>query len=305
MTAGIAVSLWAGADKRSVADVVDTVRAAHANGFTGVWLPQTFSVDALTALAVAGSLVPDIAIGTAVVPIQGRHPIPLAQQALTTAQASGPGRFTLGVGVTHAMVSEGCFGVPYRQTVALCREELQARGGLRGPDHACDHAGKHLTARATLNNEAPVPGLVLAALGPKMLELAGTFTDGTATWMTGPACPRCRSVPAISEAAAAAGRAAPRVIAGLPVCVTDDLAGARELVRPRIENASKLPSYRRQLSQENFDDITDLAVIGDADTVTGRVRALAELGVTELLADVFGSPEERATTTAVLTAITG
>src|SRR5579872_2641840 len=111
------ISAWAGSDRKSVEDVVTSVRAAADAGFESVWLPQTLTVDALTALAVAAQVVTGIGIGTAVVPIQGRHPIPLAQQALTVADVAGPGRFTLGIGVTHPAVSEGWYGIPYSTVV--------------------------------------------------------------------------------------------------------------------------------------------------------------------------------------------
>jgi 5,10-methylenetetrahydromethanopterin reductase len=299
----MAISAWAGSDLKSVEDVVTVVRTAAAAGFDTVWLPQTLSVDALTALAVAAQAVSGIHIGTAVVPIQGRHPIPLAQQALTVAQVSGPGRFTLGIGVTHPLVSEGWYGIPYRQVVDLCREELEALGELLGADRRSAVEGAHLTARTSLMIEGPAPSLVVAALGPRMLELAGTLSDGTVTWMTGPATLRTRVVPVIREAAARAGRPEPRVIAGLPVSVTHDPAAARDRIRPRIEGAGRMPSYRRQLALEGLDDLADLALIGDADEVAGQVEALAELGVTELMADVFGTPDEKEATVSVLTSL--
>jgi 5,10-methylenetetrahydromethanopterin reductase len=302
LSSDIAVSLWAGAGHQTVADVVGAVQGAADAGWSGIWLPQTLSFDALTALAVVAHDVPDIHLGTAVVPIQGRHPIPLSQQALTVAQVAGPGRFTLGIGVTHAMLSEGFYGIPYSSVVELCREELLALGGLLGPEHRTNQVGDHLTARGSLMVEAPTPGLVVAALGPKMLELAGSLSDGTVTWMTGPKSLRERIVPAITAAAERAGRASPRVIAGLPVCVTEDVDAAREAVRPRLEGAGALPSYRRMLAGEGLDDLTDLAIIGSPDEVSARLLELAESGVTELMADVFGSPEERAATAAVLTA---
>lgn len=298
---GLVVSAWSGADFRSVAEVVDRVRAAADAGFDGVWVPQTFAVDAMTALAVAGHVVPDIAIGTAVVPIQGRHPIPLALQALSVVGAVGPGRFTLGLGVTHRPVSEGFFGVPYGEVVDLCRETVDALGGLLSADRACDVAGEHLTARGMAMTDAAAPDVVLAALAPRMLELAGASTDGTVTWMTGPNTLRDVVVPTISAAASRAGRSSPRVIAGLPVCVTDDIAAARDAVRPRIEGASAYASYQRQLAAEGLDDLTDLAIIGDADTVAARIADLTELGVTELMADVFGTPDERDATIELLT----
>ena len=292
--------MWAGSDLRSVDDVTAVVRRAADAGFDGVWLPQTLSLDAMTALAVAARDVPDIAIGTAVVPIQGRHPVPMAQQALTVAQAAGPGRFTLGIGVTHPVVSEGFYGIPYSRVVSLCHEHLVVLSALLGPDRRSDHSGRHLTARAPVSLDTPAPGVVVAALGPQMLELAGSLADGTVTWMTGPATLASTIVPGIRAAAARAGRPEPRVIAGLPVCVTDRVGTARDVIRPRIEGAGAMPSYRRQLALEALADPADLAIAGSADTVASRVQALSELGVTELMADVFGTPEERQATTEVL-----
>ncbi len=303
MSAAIKISLWAGAGHGTVAEVVTAVQSASDAGVHGLWLPQTLSVDALTALAVAAHIVPDINIGTAVVPIQGRHPIPLAQQALTVAQIAGPGRLTLGIGVTHPPISEGFYGIPYQQVVDLCREELQALGGLLGPTHRSDHVGAHLTARGSVMIDAPTPSLVLAALGPHMLEIAGAYADGTVTWMTGPKTLGEKIVPTIKAAAERAGRPSPRVIAGLPVCVTEEIPAARDLIRPRVEGAAGFPSYRRMLGGEGLADLADLAIIGDADLVRARVLELAAGGVTELMADVFGTPAEREATMAVLTSI--
>jgi F420-dependent oxidoreductase-like protein len=283
-----------------VAEVVAAARQAEDEGFDTLWLPQTLTFDAMTALAVAAAAVPNVNLGTAVVPIQGRHPIPLAQQALTVADVAGPGRFTLGIGVTHAPVSEGFYGVPYRDVVELCREELDALDGLLGPDRRASVEGRHLTARGPVMVETTAPGLLLAALGPKMLELAGTRTDGTVTWMTGPRTLAEQVVPRIRDAAARAGRPAPRIVAGLPVCVTHDPAGARDRVRPRIEGAAQMASYKRQLAAERLDDVADLAVIGTADEVAAQIDGLGALGVTELMADVFGTEAEIEATTALL-----
>jgi 5,10-methylenetetrahydromethanopterin reductase len=293
MTAQFRVSAWAGSGLTTVADVTGAVQKAADAGFDGVWVPQTLSVDALAAIAVAASHVPAIHIGSAVVPLQGRHPFPLAQQALTAADAAGPGRFTLGVGVTHAFVSETFYGFPYRDAVALCREELQALHGLLGPERRVNVAGRFVVAQVGLTMQGPSPSVVVAALGPKMLELAGELSDGTVTWMTGPRTLRTRIVPVISDAAARAQRRPPRVIAGLPVCVTSDVKAARDAVRPRIQAAAQMPSYHRQLELEGIDDVAKLAIVGDADHVLESISALAEAGVTELMADVFGSPDEQ------------
>jgi 5,10-methylenetetrahydromethanopterin reductase len=293
-------AVWGGADVTSVEGVVARVRAAAADGLDAIWFPQTAALDALTALAVAGRDVPGIDLGTAVVPIQGRHPIPLAQQALTVADAVGPDRLTLGIGVTHAPVSEGWYGIPYGQVVALCREELEALHGLLGPDRRAHVEGEHLTARLALSLHGPAPGLVVAALGPKMLELAGRFADGTVTWMTGPRTLARSVVPALRDAAAAAGRPAPRVVVGLPVCVTSDPAGARERLSPAMAGSAQMASYRRMVAAEGVAAPVDLALVGDDDEVRERLEGLVAAGATEVLANVVGDDDERARTRALL-----
>jgi F420-dependent oxidoreductase-like protein len=279
------------------------VAAARQEGFGAIWFPQTAGLDTLTALAVAARAVDGIDLGTAVVPIQGRHPIPLAQQALTLADAAGPGRVTLGVGVTHAPVSEGWYGIPYTGIVELCAEELEALAPLLSPARRSDVAGSHLTARITVPLAAPVPGLVLAALGPRMLDLAGRLTDGTVTWMTGRATLGRDVVPRLREAATAAGRPSPRVVVGLPVCVTGDVAGARQRVGQAMTGALTMRSYQRMFAAEGVAEPVDMALVGGPAEVEERISALAEAGGTELLANVIGDEGERAQTRGFLASL--
>jgi alkanesulfonate monooxygenase SsuD/methylene tetrahydromethanopterin reductase-like flavin-dependent oxidoreductase (luciferase family) len=171
---------------------------------------------------------------------------------------------------------------------------------LLGPDRRADVAGRHVNTHVAITMPTPAPSLVVAALGPKMLELAGRLSDGTVTWMTGPKTLQAHIIPAISKAAQCAGRGVPRVIAGLPVCVTSDVTAARDAVRPRIQASGQMPSYQRQLALEGLDDVAELAIVGDADHVSESISALAEAGVTELMADVFGTPQEQAETRDVL-----
>ena len=294
------LSLWAGADATTVDELTARVEAAAALGIGGVWVPQTVALDTITALAVVADRVPAIRLGTAVVPIQGRHPIPLALQALTAADAAGPGRFTLGVGVTHKVVSEGWFGIPYASVVGLAAEELEALAGLLSAERTTAVEGEHLTARVKVGVGVAPPGFVVAALGPRMLDLAGRFSDGTVTWLTGPGMLESSVVPRVSAAAAAAGRPAPRVIVGLPVCVTDDAHDARERLRPIVTGPMALASYDRMVTAEGLDDPADLILLGDEDEVTARLDGLSAAGATEVLANVVGTPDERARTLALL-----
>jgi F420-dependent oxidoreductase-like protein len=292
----IDVSLWAGSDHQTADKLVARVQAAAADGFGGIWVPQTAALDTLTALAVVAHTTPGIRLGTAVVPIQGRHPVPLALQALTVADVAGPGRFTLGVGVTHAVVSEAWFGVPYRDVVALCAEELQALSALLSPARHVDFDGQMLHVHVSIPMTVPPPGLVVAALGPRMIELAGRYADGTVTWMTGETTLGRAIVPPLRKAADAAGRPSPRVIAGLPVCVTDDVGKARDRLDEVMAGATRMPSYQRMLRVEGVTRPSDIALVGSEDEVDAHIERLGQAGVTELLANVIGSDDEVART---------
>jgi alkanesulfonate monooxygenase SsuD/methylene tetrahydromethanopterin reductase-like flavin-dependent oxidoreductase (luciferase family) len=163
--------------------------------------------------------------------------------------------------------------------------------------------GEHLTARMMITVDVPPPGLVVAALGPKMLDLAGRFTDGTVTWMTGARTLAASVVPRLTAASDAAGRPTPRVIAGLPVCVTDDVAGARERLRPSVAGPMAMPSYKRMVEAEGLDDPVDLVLLGDEDEVRSRIEGLSAAGATELLANVVGEPAERERTLDLLATV--
>lgn len=285
----------------SVDDALVWSRAAATAGFDTLWFPQVMGLDVLVALAVVGREVPDVHLGTAVVPIQGRHPLPLALQALTVTSAAGPGRVTVGLGVTHAAISEGWMGIPYRGIVDACAEVVTALNGLLGPDRRADVDGAHVTVHAAAMIDAPAPSLMLAGLAPRMVGLAGSRTDGTITWMTGPTTLGRDITPALRAAAERAGRDAPRVVVGIPVCVTDDDAGARARVASLMARSASMPAYARQMAAEGLTDPVDLVVLGDEDAVSARLDAYRAAGMTELCANVVGSPDEQARTTEFLT----
>ena len=285
----------------SVDDTVTWARDAVAAGFDTCWLPQVMGVDALVALAVVAREVPDVHLGTAVVPIQGRHPLPLALAALTVADAAGPGRFSLGLGVTHRVVSEGWFGVSYRGIVDACAEAVAAVSGLCSAERRADLDGRTVTVHAAHALAADPPPILLAAMAPRMVALAGASTAGTITWMTGPRTLAREIVPGLRAAATAAGRPEPRVVVGIPVCVTDDPAGARERLAAVMARSASMPAYARQMAAEGLTDPVDLVVLGDEAAVLDHLGAFAAAGMTELCANVVGTPEERARTEALLT----
>jgi 5,10-methylenetetrahydromethanopterin reductase len=276
--------------------VADVVAAEH-QGYAAAWIPHVFSWDALTAVAVAGRETSDIRLGTAVVPTHPTHPLLLAQHALS-AQAACGGRLTLGVGVSHAFLVEGVWGYSYARPVAWMTEYLSALvPALRG--ERPEVQGERITARPPRPLDTPgcqPPPVLAAALGPRMLRLAGEACDGTITWMTGPRTLGDHTVPSLRRAAEAAGRPRPRVVAGLPVCVTDRPAGARDLAQKQFGVYSNVPSYRAMLDREGVATAPDLALIGSAEQVGERLGAIAEAGVDEFMACVFGDPDEREAT---------
>ena len=235
------------AGPQSLDDVVDEVRHVADLGLTDAWWSQNLGWDALSAIAVAGGLVPGIGLGTAVVPTSPRHPLALASQALTVQAAVG-GRLTLGVGPSHAPIIEGAFGLPFDRPAAHTREYLSALVPLlRG--EAVDVRGEQLRVAGQITvPHVPAPTVLLAALGPTMLRIAGELTDGTiATW-TGVRTLSEHIVPRIGAAASAAGRPAPRVLVSVPVGVTDDPDGTRAWAAERFgaaDGPAELPGDAR------------------------------------------------------------
>ncbi len=284
---------------RTIDAVVAAARVAEQDGFASYALPQIFGLDAMAVLSVVGREVPRIGLATGVVPTYGRHPVTMAQQALTVQAASG-GRFTLGIGLSHQIVIENMFGLSFDKPLRHMREYLAVLMPLLHEGKA-DFDGETISTHAAIDakDRQPCPVLV-AALGPKMLELAGRVADGTVTWMTGPATLGSYTVPTIVAAAERAGRPAPRVVASLPVCVTTATDQARERAAKDFQVYGFLPSYRAMLDREGAAGPADVAIVGDEPTVTRELRRLAEAGVTEFVASVYGSSDERAATRAVL-----
>lgn len=284
-------------------DVITATKAAHDAGFVRVWSSQIFGADALTVLAAVAREVDGIEFGTGVIPVHPRHPQVLAQQALTV-QAISKGRLTLGIGLSHKVVVEGMWGISYAKPASYMREYLSALLPLlRG--ETVDVHGERITA-STFSPVGPkggsAPRVLLAALAPAMLELAGSQTDGTATWMTGTATLRDYLVPAIRKAASEAGRGEPTVVAALPVVVTKDVATAKERIDKALAIYPTLPSYKAMLDREGAAAASDVALLGSRDQVLDGLGALRDAGVTEFNAAMLGSSDEQAATLEALQA---
>jgi F420-dependent oxidoreductase-like protein len=277
----------------SIDEVTAEVQRLAAAGFATVWGSQGFDQDTLTLLAVVGTRVPEIELGTAVVPVYPRHPSMLAQQAATVQQAIG-GRLALGVGLSHQVVVERMWGYRFDRAAAYMREYLSVLAPLLAGERV-DFRGEFVRSVGI----GPLPNLTqptpvyVAALGPVMLKLTGELAAGTVTWMAGVTTVGSHIVPTISAAAQAAGRPEPRVAAGLPVCVTSDVTGGKARIDTALAMYPGLPSYRAMLDREGASTPSDIALVGSEEEVAAGVTRLAEAGATDLIASVLGNEEER------------
>lgn len=283
------IGVMIGPERGRYATKVDRLRAdgrwAEEAGFASVWIPQIpDDFDALTAVALVGAQTSRVEIGTAVVPIQPRHPIALAQQALSTQAVCG-GRLSLGLGVSHHWVVEDMLGLPYENPVATMRDYLDVLdAALRGPG-TVDVENAHFRVHNPLDitDVAPTP-VLLAALGPVMLRLAGERTDGTILWMADEKAIASHVAPTITRAAEAAGRPAPRVVAGIPVCLCgdDEVDVAVARTNRILAEAEVSPNYQRLLDHGDAQTVGDILAAGTESTIEKRFRAFADAGVTDL-----------------------
>jgi F420-dependent oxidoreductase-like protein len=269
--------------------LVGDAERAERDGFSSVWLANIFSYDALTVLAFAGRATQRIEVGTYVVPTYPRHPVALAQQAMTVQAISG-GRLALGIGLSHKIVIEGMFGLDYSRPIPHTREYLTVLNGLLAGERVQFKGELYSVAAQFSVPGASKPPVLVAALGPDMLRLCGRLADGTATWMGGLAYLRDIAVPTITAAAAKAGRPAPRIVAGLPVCVTDDAAAARAAANEVFAVYGQLPSYRATLDRGGAGGPGDVAVVGSEAEVETQLRAFAAAGVTDFNTVLYPAP---------------
>jgi F420-dependent oxidoreductase-like protein len=295
----IGIGIGTGLDPLSLDEIISNVRDAAAAGLASAWLGQFFAWDPLIALSVAGREAPGIALGTAVIQTYPIHPQVLASQALS-AQAATGNRLTLGIGPSHRMITEGMLGYPFDRPARHTREYLEILGPLlRG--ESVSYQGEFLKAEGTVTVPgAEAPALLVAALGPVMLRLAGELADGTVTAWAGPATLANHIVPTLTQAAASAGRPSPRVVAGVLLRVTSDAAAAREQAGERYAMSGQMPSYRALLDREGVANPEDLLVAGDERAVERELRRYIDAGATEIVAFAEGPRDDRARSIALL-----
>jgi F420-dependent oxidoreductase-like protein len=280
--------------------IVDGIRRADADGFPTVWTHQAFGPDPFVAMAVAARDAPRIEIGTALVPAVLRHPQALAAEALT-AQAALGGRLTLGIGASHPHVVEGRLGMSYERPAEYMREYLEALLPLLRGEPA-EVRGRRVTMVGGLDvGDIKPPSVLLGALAPRMLQLAGRLADGTITAAAGPRGLAEHVVPSITKAAADAGRPPPRIVATVVVCITDDPDGAQRRIAATSKPYATFPAFKAMLEREGVPSQVDVGIVGDEAYGRAKAQRLIDAGATEIaFRESTGTTEEAERTRAFL-----
>jgi F420-dependent oxidoreductase-like protein len=277
-----------------VDDVVSRARRAHEIGVRQVWLAQQFDYEAITLAALVGAAVPGLGVGTSVVPINPRHPLIMASLA-QTAQAASHGNFSLGLGLGAHEPERQAFGASWPNTIPRLREHLTVLRSIF-TEGAVDFHGDEFTASpgwpVAVPGGAPLP-VYVAAMGPKALRVTAELADGTLPYLAGPRTIAEFIEPTIAKAAADAGRPKPRIIAAVPVLVTEDsqndIDAGRDLAARQLSFYETIPSYQRVIAREGVDHVAELAAVGGSDAVSRRLKTYLDAGAT----DVVLSPLDR------------
>jgi F420-dependent oxidoreductase-like protein len=270
---------------RKVAKLIADIEWADAAGLDTAWMPQVpDDFDLLTMVALMACHSTRIELGTAVVPLQAQHPIALARQALSVNAISG-GRLALGVGPSHHWIIRDMLGLPYDKPAAYTRDYLEVlNAALSGPGPVDVENDTFTVHNPTALGAEPKMPVLVAALGPVMLQIAGEHADGTSLWMADEKAIAEHIAPKINKAAAEAGKPAPRIVAGIPVtlCANSEIEAAKERANRILAEAETSPNYQRLLDRGSARDVGDLCAAGDEESILKRFKQFADAGVTDL-----------------------
>jgi F420-dependent oxidoreductase-like protein len=267
-----------------VDDVIGQAERAHALGVRQVWLAQQFDHDAIALAGLIGAAVPGLGVGTSVVPINPRHPLIIASLA-QTAQAASHGNFSLGLGLGAHGPERQAFGTTWPNTIGRLREHLTVLRAIFDTGRV-DFHGDHLSASpewpVTVAGGTPMP-VYVAAMGPKALQVTGELADGTLPYLAGPRTIAEFIEPTIAKAAADAGRSKPRIIAAVPVLISNDVDAARAFAAQQLSFYATIPSYQKVIAREGVDSVADLAAVGPADSVARHLQRYLDAGATDVV----------------------
>jgi F420-dependent oxidoreductase-like protein len=270
---------------------VEQAKRAEADGFSTIWYAGAGGGDPLLSIAFAGRATKAIELGTSIVQTYPVHPVHQASRAAAVATAIGREGFTFGIGPSHQPVIEGMYGMSYAHAGRHTEEYVRVLGGLLKGEEV-DVKGEDFRVRTPGGRPAAKVSLLISALAPRMLRVAGELTDGTILWMGNARSIESHVAPRIRAAAERAGRPAPRIVAGLPVVVHDDAGEAREAARRQFAGYGALPNYQRILAAGNVDGPGDAAIVGDEASVASQIEDLFGAGATDVWAAMFTVGED-------------
>jgi F420-dependent oxidoreductase-like protein len=296
MRIGVMIGPEKGRYREKVARLVADAVAAEQAGFTSIWIPQLpGDFDALTAAAIMGRATQRIELGTAVVPVQTRHPVAMAQQALST-QAVCEGRFTLGLGPSHHWIVQDQLGLAYERPAHLMRNYLDVLNAAFAGPGTVDVENDQYRVHSPVDVTDLAMPVLIAALAPAMLRIAGERASGTILWMADERAIAEHVAPRITKAAAEAGRPAPRIVAGVPVCLCakDEVDTARERANHLLGHAEYSPNYQRLLERGDATDVGDILAAGDETAIALRLRRFRDAGATDLSVRLLPLGRDRA-----------
>ncbi|OBH14914.1 LLM class F420-dependent oxidoreductase [Mycolicibacter terrae] len=285
MRLGVMIGAERGDMARKVKKLIADIEWADGAGLDTAWMPQVpDDFDLMTMVALMACHSTRIELGTAVVPLQAQHPIALARQALSVNAISG-GRLALGVGPSHHWIIRDMLGLPYDKPAAYTRDYLQVLGAaLAGPGPVDVENDTFTVHNPTALGAEPKMPVLVAALGPVMLQIAGEHADGTSLWMADEKAIAEHIAPKINKAAAEAGKPAPRIVAGIPVtlCANAEIETAKQRANRILAEAETSPNYQRLLDRGSARDVGDLCAAGDEESILKRFKQFADAGVTDL-----------------------
>lgn len=266
---------------RTLDESVRRARIVEQHGYESLWTTQLPGArDASLVLAAYAAATQTIKLGTGVLPIYTRHPTAMAQMAATLDELSG-GRFILGVGVSHKVTVEAMWGLRLENPVDAMREYLtilreSMRTGASGFD------GRYFTARWSYSGPRRDDlQIMISALNPRMLELAGELADGVILYMCPPRYVAEEVVPRVRAGREKTGRPLDgfEIVAAIDCCATDDQAAALATYQGTLDRYAALPFYRKAMEAGDFKPEV-LAAIGDDRQIKAAIGRYREAGVT-------------------------
>jgi F420-dependent oxidoreductase-like protein len=278
-------------EARDVDTAINKIREAEQAGVQQVWMTQSVGmIDTLTLFASVAAHTTRIRLGTSIVPIYPRHPLVMAQQAVTV-DALAPGRLRLGVGPSHRHVMENIYGLSMSSPLAYLREYVEVMRQVLWEGRV-DHQGKFFKVNTSFPHTEQIP-LLVSALGEEAFRLAGEIADGAISWV----CPvpylLDKALPALRAGAQAHDRPVPPLVAHIPIAMSTNEAAVHEAAMSRISYYTKAPFYAHMFAEAGFPIAADgsgtdalvksLVVAGNQAQVEQRLRELIASGLDELL----------------------